>query len=205
MRTNLGACRCLAPYYGGLIAFPWKKQPELSENGTGTRLLSNLIECWMRHCRPTLEAATEAYPTLVAATDINFAVCRWDGQNAASWQQTIPIALNVICRCSECLRQLRQKSLESSGNCFVSRAAESDVYVRDSSAAMVEPVTPVNKPECRVWLKACLHKVPLTAGNSWRRDNNGGRSSVVRASEFKAKDSGFDPLTRQGEGQCFYP
>ena len=41
----------------------------------------------------------------------------------------------------------------------------------------------------------------------------GGRSSVVRASEFKSEDLGFDPMAGQGEGhgegqgegQFFYP
>ena len=34
---------------------------------------------------------------------------------------------------------------------------------------------------------------------------DGGRSSVVRASEFKSEDLGFDPLAGQVEGQFFYP
>ena len=34
---------------------------------------------------------------------------------------------------------------------------------------------------------------------------NGGRSSVVRASEFKSEDPGFDPLAGQGRAQFFYP
>ena len=35
--------------------------------------------------------------------------------------------------------------------------------------------------------------------------HNGGRSSVVRASEFKPEDPRFDPLAGQGEGQFFCP
>ena len=34
---------------------------------------------------------------------------------------------------------------------------------------------------------------------------NGGRSSVATASEFKSKDTGFDPLVWQDEGQFFCP
>ena len=33
----------------------------------------------------------------------------------------------------------------------------------------------------------------------------GGRNSVVRASEFRSEDSGFDPLVGQSEGQFFCP
>ena len=32
----------------------------------------------------------------------------------------------------------------------------------------------------------------------------GGRSSVVRASEFKSEDPGFDPMVGQGGGQDFF-
>ena len=37
------------------------------------------------------------------------------------------------------------------------------------------------------------------------RGGGGGHSSVVRASEFKTEDPGFDPLVEQGEGQFFCP
>ena len=44
-------------------------------------------------------------------------------------------------------------------------------------------------------------QIPL----SFSCDQNGGRGSVVSASEFKPEDPGIDPFTGQGEDQFFYP
>ena len=45
----------------------------------------------------------------------------------------------------------------------------------------------------------------FNAGNQKSTLVDRGRFSVVRASEFKSEDPGYNPLTGQGEGQFFYP
>ena len=53
-----------------------------------------------------------------------------------------------------------------------------------------------------------VHHIHRSASCDWKKHVPyllRGRSAVIRASEFKSKDLGFDPLTGQGEGQFFCP
>ena len=68
-----------------------------------------------------------------------------------------------------------------------------------------DAVTTKLRPPLVLWKQHFSLKVVRLPPYNVTISSNGGRSSVVRASEFKPKDPVFDPLKEQADGQFLYP